>query len=319
MGGMVAIESRRIVVLGAGAMGSLYGCVLAGAGHDVTMLCRSGRQAQSIAEQGLAVSAPAGGLRVFRPAATTDPAGIGVVDLVLVCCKAYDTGTASASLPPLVGADTVVLTLQNGLGSVEALCQRVPPGQVVAGITYQGAYVSGPGRVDHAGSGPTIIGELDGRVTDRIRALAATLADAGLPTEVSGNIRGLQWFKLLVNAAINPLTAVLRVTNGRLLELPEAVSIMRQAVAEGEAVARAAGVQLPLDEDGIWAQVTDVARATAANRSSMLQDAVNGRRTEVDSISGVIVREGRRLGIATPVNETLCNLVRCSDPARQSE
>ncbi len=302
-------------MLGAGAMGSLFGAALAGAGHEVRMLCRRAEQAQSITEQGLAIATSTGGLRVFRPAATTDPARVGVVDAVLVCCKAYDTSAASASLPPLVRPDTVVLTLQNGLGNVEALSERVPPGQIVAGVTHQGAYVSGPGRVDHAGCGPTIIGELDGRDTGRVRALAATLTDAGLPTEVSGNIHGLQWAKLLINAAINPLTAVLSVTNGRLLELPDAPAIMRRAVAEGEAVARAAGVGLPFDADGIWAQVTEAARLTGANRSSMLQDVLHGRRTEIDSINGVIVSEGRRLRIPTPVNETLCNLVRCADRA----
>lgn len=295
-------------------MGSLFGCTLAGAGYRVSLLCRRRTQAEAIAEQGLAIATPTGGLRVFRPAAAYDPAQIGRADLVLVFCKSYDTRAAAASLPPLMHQGTIILTLQNGLGNVEALCEAVPREHVMAGVTHQGAYVSGPGRVDHAGSGETIVGEIDEpRDSQRAQLLAAALTAAGLPASASDNIKGVQWAKAIVNAAINPLTAILRVRNGKLLEIPEALALMQQVTAEGEAVACAAGVSLPPGVSPLWAKAQETARQTAANRSSMLQDILHGRRTEIDSINGAIVREGAGLGVPAPVNLALTGIVRALD------
>lgn len=291
-------------------MGSLFACALAGAGHRVSLLCRRRVQAQAIGERGLAIATPTAGLRVFRPEATADPDHIGPVDLVLVCCKSYDTAAAATSLPALMHQDTIVLTMQNGLGNVETLSQAAPREHVLAGVTHQGAYVSGPGRIDHAGSGETVIGQPGGPAGDQARVLAEALTAAGLPCSVSDNIRGVQWAKLLTNVAINPLTAILQVSNGGLLDLPDALIIARRAAGEGEEVACAAGVDLPDHASQLWVAITTTVRRTADNRSSMLQDVLCGRRTEIDSINGAIVSIGARLGIPTPVNQTLTSLVK---------
>jgi 2-dehydropantoate 2-reductase len=291
-------------------MGSLFACALAGAGHQVSVLCRREAQAQIISEQGLAVSAPGSGLRAFRPVATTDPELIGRADLVLVCCKSYDTPGAAVALPALTGPGSVVLTLQNGLGNVETLRGAAEGIVVLAGVTHQGAYVSAPGRVDHAGTGETIVGNPGAAADSRARAVAATLEAAGMQCSVSDNILGVQWAKLLTNAAINPLTAILRVPNGALLDLPGALVVAQAAVQEGEAVAGAECVDLPSAGDQLWEAIVETARRTAANRSSMLQDLLHGRRTEIDSINGAIVAAGARAGVPTPVNSTLACLVR---------
>ncbi|MDI6773137.1 MAG: 2-dehydropantoate 2-reductase [bacterium] len=299
----------KVCVIGAGAMGSLFGGYLSAAGHEVWLVDTATGHADAIARQGLRIVEPNGEERVVRPRAVTDPRSVGPCDLVLVFVKSYHTRQAAASLAPLLAPSTVVLTLQNGLGNVDALAEEVPRSHLMAGTTGQGANVLGAGRIHHAGSGETLIGELDGAPTDRLRCLVEAFTDAGLHASASNNVQGVIWAKLLVNIAINPLTAILRVRNGRLLEMPEAVEIMKEAVDEGLAVASRAGVRVPLEDP--WAHVRDVARRTGDNRSSMLQDVEMGRQTEIDVINGAVVREGSRLGVATPVNLALMHLVKC--------
>ncbi len=290
-------------------MGSLFGGYLQAGGNEVWLVDTSAGHIDAIATHGLRITEPDGQERIVRPRATTDPRSVGPCDLVLVFVKSYHTRQAAASLAPLLGAETVVLTLQNGLGNVDALAEEVPRSHIMAGTTGQGANVLAAGHIHHAGAGETLIGELDGAPTPRLRRLVEALSDAGLHASASDNVQGALWAKLLVNIAINPLTAILRVRNGRLLEVPEAVGIMREAVNEGLAVAGRAGVRIPLEDP--WAHVQDVARRTANNRSSMLQDVEMGRRTEIDVINGAIVREGSHLGVATPVNLALLRLVKC--------
>lgn len=295
--------------MGAGAMGSLFGGYLSAAGHEVWLVDTVAEHVDVIVRQGLHIMEPHGEERVVRPRAVTDPRSVGPCDLVLVFVKSYHTRQVASSLFPLLGPSTVVLTLQNGLGNVDVLAEKVPRSHLMAGTTGQGANVLGPGCIHHAGSGETLIGELDGALTDRLARMVEALTGAGLAASASTNVQGAIWAKLLVNVAINPLTAILRVRNGQLLEMPEAVEVMREAVSEGLAVASRAGVQVPLEEP--WEHVRDVARRTGDNRSSMLQDVEKGRQTEIDVINGAIVREGFRLGLEVPVNLTLMRLVKC--------
>lgn len=303
------MRALKVGVVGAGAMGSLFGGHLSAAGHEVWLVDIWAEHVDTINHLGLQIVEPSGDERVVRPRAVTDPQPVGPCDIVLVLVKSYHTKQAAASLAPLLAPSTVVLTLQNGLGNIDVLTEKVPRNQLMAGITGQGANILGPGRIHHAGSGETVIGELDGAVTERLQRLVDAFTGAGLPTSATTDVQGVVWAKLLVNIAINPLTAILRVRNGRLLEIPEAVEIMREAVQEGLAVASRAGVHVPLADP--WEHVLDVAVRTAANRSSMLQDVDRGRRTEIDALSGAVVGEGSRLGLETPVNLTLARLVRC--------
>lgn len=299
----------KVGVVGAGAMGSLFGGYLSAAGHDVWLVDPWTAHVDAILRGGLRIVESSGEERVLHPSAVLDPRSVGACDLVLVFVKSYHTEQVAASLGPLLGPVTVVMTLQNGLGNVDVLARHVPIERLVAGTTGQGANVLEPGRIHHAGSGETVVGELDGTRTDRLQQWVDAFSAAGLPAAASTNVHGVVWGKLLANIAINPLTAMLRVRNGQLLEMPEAVEIMRSAVEEGLAVAGRAGVRVPMADP--WAHVLDVARRTGANRSSMLQDIEAGRRTEIDVISGAVVREGNRLGLSTPVNLALTRLVKC--------
>lgn len=298
----------KVAVVGAGAMGSLFGGYLCVAGHEVWLVDTWAEHVQAIRERGLCITEPSGEEKVVRPYVVDDVAVVGPSELVLVFVKSYHTAPVAAALGPLLMAGSAVLTLQNGLGNVEVLAQNVPRRLLLAGTTGQGANVLGPGRIHHAGHGETIVGELDGTITERLERVVAVFQAAGLPASASANVQGVIWTKLLVNVAINPLTAILRVRNGRLLEIPETVELMKEAVSEAVLVAERAGVHLSCQDP--WAHVEDVTRRTGRNRSSMLQDMEAGRRTEIEVINGAVVREGARLGLSTPVNLVLTRLVR---------
>jgi 2-dehydropantoate 2-reductase len=297
----------KIAVLGAGAMGSLYGAMLAGAGEEVWLVNVWKEHVEEINRHGLTVWI-GDEKRLVRVPATTDPASVGPADLVLVFVKAYATEQAMRGALSLVGENTAVLTLQNGVGNVEQLCSVVGEGRVLAGSSTFGANLAGPGCVRMAGKGETTLGELNGEVTERLGKIAAAFERAGLSPVISDNIQGVLWTKLLVNAGINPLTAICRVNNGRLLEIPELAALLERAVGEAQAVAEKKGIRLTVADP--VAHVKKVARATADNVSSMRQDVERGRRTEIDVICGAVVREGAEAGVPTPVNETLALLVR---------
>jgi len=297
----------RIAVVGAGAMGSLFGGLLAEAGEDVVLVDIWEEHVRAINERGLHIKGVSGD-RVVRVRATTKHAEVGVVDLMLIQVKSYATEKAIRDALPMIGERTVVLTLQNGLGNVEKIAAVVGRERVLAGTTAHGATVLGPGEIYHAGRGPTVIGEVDGRITDRVKAIAATFNRAGIETEVTDNIMGAIWTKMLANVAINALTAITGLYNGELLELEETKAVMLKAVDEAVAVAKAMGIKLLVEDPHEF--VLGIARATATNKSSMLQDVERGRRTEIDAINGMIVHYGRELGIPTPVNEVLVAAVK---------
>jgi 2-dehydropantoate 2-reductase len=194
------------------------------------------------------------------------------------------------------------------MGNVEAIAEILGNANIIAGTTAHGATMLGPGRMKHAGSGKTIIGELSGIKTSRLEAIANVFNQAGLETEISDNVFGLLWDKLLVNVGINALTAITGLQNGRLVEIPELKEILEIAVSEGWEVAKTKGIKLNF-EDPV-AHTKAVCIATAENRSSMLQDVLNHRKTEIQMINGAILKEGQNLGIKTPVNMVLVNLIK---------
>ena len=297
----------RIAVVGAGAMGSLFGGLLAEAGEDVILVDIWEEHVKAINERGLHIRGVSGD-RIIRVRATTKHAEVGPVDLVLFQVKSYATEKAIRDALPMIADHTVVLTLQNGLGNVEKIAEVIGRERVLAGTTAHGATVLGPGEIYHAGKGPTVIGEIDGRITERVKRIAEVFNRAGIETEVTDNVLGAIWTKMLANVAINALTAITGLYNGELLELEETKTVMLKAVEEAVAVARAKGIKLLVEDP--FEFVIKVAKATATNKSSMLQDVERGRRTEIDAINGMIVRYGRELGIPTPVNETLVAAVK---------
>jgi len=299
----------RIVVLGAGSLGSLLAGALAAADADVTLLGRDGEHVRRVRDDGLRLTRPDGTETRMPLAVTTDAAAAADADLLVVCVKSYDTADALAGAAEhLDGAD--VLTLQNGLGNAETVADYVPRERVLAGTTTHGAVREAPGHVRHAGRGDTTIGRYFAPNDARVEAAADALSAAGIETTVTDDPEVAVWTKVLVNAGINAATALARVPNGALVESEAGERVLRRAVEEGVEVARAEGVAVPSDA---VERTRAVAERTASNASSMRQDVERGRRTEVEALHGALVRRGAANGVATPVNETLADLVRLAE------
>ncbi|WP_352396914.1 ketopantoate reductase family protein [Aminobacterium colombiense] len=297
----------KIAVLGSGAMGCLYGGKLAEAGYDVTLIDVWKDHIDAINNRGLHIEGIEGERTVRSIRAVSSAEEAGPCDLLIVFVKATLTAQAVESARGIIGERTSILTLQNGLGNVEKISAVVGEEKVIAGVTGHGSTLLGPGKIRHAGQGVTVIGELNGAVDERLRCIGAVLEKGGFDVKLSQNVMGLIWGKLLVNIGINALTAVTGLKNGRLVDFPETDELLRCAVEEAIAVAKGKGISLEV-EDPVE-HTRNVARLTATNRSSMLQDVSNKRKTEIDVINGAVVQEGERLGIPTPINKVLYNLV----------
>ncbi len=296
----------KIAVIGAGAMGCLFGAYLTQAGESVAVVDIWPEHIQAIQTQGLILE-EASGEQNIPLAATTGIDMLEPVDLAVLFVKSAATRLATTSAAALLQPGGRILTLQNGFGNAETIAEVIGIERVLVGTTAQGATLLGPGRVRHAGQGDTHIGQLAGGADPFCYDVAMTLTRAGLPTFVEADVRGLVWGKLVINAGINALTALLRLRNGQLAELPETRQLLTMAVEEAVQVAKAAGIQLPYPDP--VGKVLSVAIATKHNQSSMLQDILRGTPTEIAVINGAIVREGERLGVATPVNRTLALLL----------
>jgi len=296
----------KTVIMGAGAMGSLFGGLLALSGEEVWLVDIREDHIQALVSTGLTVEE--GEKKQMIPVhATKEVASIGKADLILFFVKAYHTEKAVSDALVLQKEDTVFLTLQNGLGNEEAIWKWVDPGKVILGITNHGATFLGPGCIRHAGRGKTYIGELDGKVTDRVARFAQLFSRAGIETEVSSNIQSLVWNKLFINVGINAVAALTGLKNGNLLDYPETLRLMEALVSEAVAVARKKGI--PIEGNPIQ-KVKAVAEATRENRCSMGQDFDNRRKTEIDVINGAVMREAERLGISVPYNQMITDLVK---------
>lgn len=302
----------RFCVIGPGAMGCLFAGYLKHAGFDVVLLDRRPERVRVLENRGIRIEGVRGEFRA-EVQDFLEPERVGPVDVVLVCVKSYDTRTAAEKIRPLVGRDTLVVTLQNGLGNVEELALALAGrGNVAAGITAQGATVLGPGHIRHAGEGETMLGLPTPDDTSTARRILLEMVDcfqkAGFVTRVADQIHNLIWSKLMVNVGINALTALTRLRNGDLVLHPESEKLLDQAVGEGLQVAEASGVRIVFPDP--LAQVKNVCRNTSRNISSMLQDVLNHKKTEIDYINGAIVREGALRGVPTPVNALFTALVR---------
>ncbi|GAB4270431.1 MAG: 2-dehydropantoate 2-reductase [Deferrisomatales bacterium] len=297
----------KIAVVGAGAMGCLFGGLLARAGEEVVLLDRSAETLEALARRGVVLH-EGEGRETIPVAAAGDPRDAGACDGVLVFVKAHQTLSARPSVAALAQGGAWVLTLQNGLGAADLLAEVVAPGRLLVGVTAQGATLLGPAEVRHGGAGPTVLGPYLPGPSPEAGAAARVLAGAGLECRAVEDPWPHVWHKLAVNCGINALTALTGIRNGRIPEIPPAAALLEEAVGEAAAVARAAGVDLG-DPKALARRVLDVARATAANRSSMGQDVDRRASTEVAFINGAVAREGERRGVATPVNRTLTRLI----------
>ena len=301
---------QPILIAGTGALGTLFAARLSAAGHPVTMLGSWENGLSALGESGARL-VDAGGMEQAHPVkATNNPADCRGQRYVLVLVKSWQTERVAKQLADCLAEDGLALTLQNGMGNRELLAEALGLPRVALGVTTTGATLLGPGLARAGGEGVISV-----EAHPRLGPLEAALTGAGFNVQVVNDADALVWGKLVINAAINPLTALLRVPNGELLHRPAAHLLMRVLAQEAAAVARAQGIRLPF-EDAVRA-AEDVARKTASNHSSMFQDMRRGAPTEIDAICGAITQTGEKLGVATPVNRVCWHLTRASWPAAQ--
>ncbi|OQY14088.1 MAG: hypothetical protein B6I30_01545 [Desulfobacteraceae bacterium 4572_187] len=295
----------KIAVIGAGAMGSLFGALFAESGEDVRLYDIWEEHVKAINEKGLCIELN-GKTRSVSVNATTDKREIGKTGLAIIFVKSTQTGDAARTASELTGNNGFVLTLQNGIGNADIIGKVIDPGQIIAGTTSHGATMLGPGSIRHAGTGPTVIGMWSGIQKTGIQKVSDVFNKAGIITETVDNVRSVIWAKLLINVGINAITALTGIKNGRIFDLSATKALSRAAVEEAMEVAEALGVEVPCD---IVEHVFKVAEATKGNRSSMGQDVDNKRQTEISAINGAVVKEAQKLGINVPVNQTLTTLI----------
>ena len=294
--------AESILIVGTGAMASIFGARLSRYA-DVILLGTWEAGLAALKEHGVRLVGHDGAERIYPVRATSTLKECAGQRYALVLVKSWQTARAARQLASCLAPDGIALTLQNGLGNLETLQEHLGEERVALGVTTVGATLLGPGHVRVGGEGPTYM------VRDsRLQPIAGLLLKAGFEVVLEEDLENLVWGKLVVNAGINPITALLGIRNGELLESEPAHALLREVAHETAEVARARGVNLPFDDPGEW--VANVARQTASNCSSMLQDVQRRAPTEIDAISGAVVREGERLGVSTPINATLWRLVR---------
>jgi len=294
----------KICMLGAGALGSAIGGTLAAAGSEITLVDVFKPHVDAINAHGLRMRTGEGD-RIVRAKAAIDARHVGVVDLVIVLVKSFHTREAMQGALSLVGPNTVVMSLQNGLGHEDILADVVGKQHVIAGKTYVGGVFLAPGQVN-AGVArkQTLIGELDGTITPRVQTIADEFERAGLSTVVSSNIYATMWDKLLVNVATGALAGITHLTYGELYAVKEIEACAIAAVEEAMAVAKANGIELSTrDARDAWVKASE--GLPGDFKTSILQSLEKGSVTEIDFINGSVVRWGARRNVPTPVNQTL--------------
>jgi 2-dehydropantoate 2-reductase len=291
------VQPLSIVIVGAGGVGGYFGARLARAGERVMLVAR-GAHLAAIRRDGLRVRSSVEGEFTVKVDATDTLAGRPPADVVLLCVKAYDTDAALDAAAPVVGPDTAVLSLQNGVDHAERIAARLGPGSALGGAAYVFAVIEAPGVIAHRFAGRIALGELDGRVTPRAERLRDALARAGIPGELTTDIRRVLWEKYLFIGAQAGVTALTRCPTGVVRAVPETWALYRTILEELAAVGRAAGVALRPDAvDAIMAQAERLAPETT---SSLADDLARGRRLELEALHGHAVRLGRRSGVPTP-------------------
>jgi 2-dehydropantoate 2-reductase len=294
----------KIAVLGAGAMGSIFGGFLS-RHHEVWLIDIWKEHVDAINAEGLLIEENDRTYR-FYPQAVYDAKSVGVVDLVVVFVKSIDTAAALSQNQELFEQQTMVLSLQNGWGNAEDILQYISEENLFLGTTSHGGNILGPGRVCHAGCGKSFVGARLGSPR-RAQVIVDALAKAGFEAYGADNIIAMIWAKLFVNIVINPITALLNVRNGYLIDCEATASLLENILREAVTVINATG--MAFETDAIIKDVKRVARITSENRSSMLQDVTKKRKTEIERINGAIVAKGKETGIPTPYNTMMLKLI----------
>ncbi|ROZ64192.1 ketopantoate reductase family protein [Ramlibacter sp. WS9] len=293
-------QPLQVAVMGAGAVGCYFGGMLARAGHHVTLIARP-QHVEAIERDGLRMQTKTFDEQV-RLRARTDAAAVAGADLVLFCVKSADTEAAGAQIKPHLPPDALVLCLQNGVDNADRLRKVLPEHAVSAAVVYVATEMAGPGHLKHHGRGELVIEPLTAS-----RRAADALIGAGVPTEVSENVRSALWLKLVMNCAYNAISAIAQLPYGEAVKGPGIKDVVRDVIDECLAVAKAEGVELPGDVHAAGAKLI---ATIPAQYSSTAQDIGRGKPTEIDFLNGHIVKRGEALGIATPANRVLWALVK---------
>ena len=297
----------KILIIGSGALATLFAARLSAAGVQVSMLGTWQAGLSALGQHGAVLVNPHGEHQAYPVQVLTSSSRPEKFMKALVLVKSWQTVRVASQLPALLHEQGLALTLQNGLGNRESLAQVLGTDRVGVGVTILGATLLGPGRVCLAGEGPISL-----EAHPRLEPLAGLLSGAGFQVNIVTVASSLIWGKLVINSAINPLSAVLRLTNGELLDHPASRLLLAHLARETAAVAAARGIALPYPDP--VSATEDVARRTSGNRSSMLQDVLRGAPTEIDAISGAIVALGKSLGVPTPYNACMAGLVQALTP-----
>ncbi len=294
----------RFIIVGTGGVGGFFGAKLFASGQDVRFIAR-GAHLAAMLRVGLAVHSPDGNLLVPADRITGDTSSAGSAEAILFCVKTYDTATAARSLAPMLSRETLVISLQNGVESEQALQRLIPAGTVCSGVAYVYSTITAPGTITEAGKPRKIqFGLLSGGTTNgRAAAVVDVLLHAGIDAEFSTDIRPALWKKFIFIAAVGGLTAVTRLTLGEILAVPRTSALLASAMRETEAVARALGVALEPDHvDSVFQKLSSFNNET---RSSLYHDLSHGKPLEIEALSGAVVRYGAQVGVPTPVHEFL--------------
>lgn len=296
----------KIVMFGAGGVGGYFGGRLAAAGADVAFVAR-GPHLDAIRRDGLRITSPKGDVHVTGIRASADPADLGPADVVFLTVKMYDVDTAASALRPLVGRDTMVVTLQNGVEATDMVARRIGREHVAGGVAYVAAVIGEPGLIRHTALDALIVGELDGAMSPRLVALRDTASTAGFTFTASPDIRKDLWSKFARLSVFSGMTGALRSPLGVLRASPGLMHLLEAAVDETLAVGRAMGVAL---DDRVRDEVFTMYRAMPPQaKSSLLEDLERGRPLELPWLSGAVVRLGREAGVPTPTHALLETLL----------
>lgn len=294
-------------MIGAGAIGCLYGVRLDEAGQEVLLIHRRKGIVDSIRKKGVRIRESRGKVIRARMEASSSLSKDDNAELVLVTVKAYDTENVARRLLTSVGSEAAVLSLQNGFGNVEALSRRLGRRRVLGGTTTEGVMSIGPGSLIHTGQGRTWIGELDGRTSKRCLIIKGAFCTAGFKTQVTKNIEGMLRAKAIVNSAINPISALTRLPNGDLHSVPGLRRVVSAVVEEGIAVMRAG--EISSVEPDPRPLLSKVLSSSAQNKSSMLRDIEEGKKTEIHQLNAALSLLGKRKSVPTPYNNLLTALI----------
>jgi len=305
----------HVLIAGAGAVGGYYGSLLWKGGVKVSYLVTP-RSLSIIQEKGLTVKSQ-GGVYTFHPEVSVNPVDLTPFDLIIIAVKRYDTGNVLNSLRPVIKKGTLILSLQNGIDSEEEILERFPEAEVLGGVAFLAARLDAPGIVEHMGAGSISIGELNGSESERVDRLVKVFKGAGVPVRSSHDIYKSKWQKLCWNAIFNPLSVILKGPIDYVLDSKDAIEIAFKIFGEIRSLAEKKGVILSEDLLDEHIAVTQKLRGF---HTSMYEDLIQGKPTEIDYFNGYVCREGAKYHVGTPVNCMITSLVKAilSRPSRSS-